>query len=152
MGDQRRKVVYATDERVNTNYPTRLDPDVQEKPAEPSDIDFLFGSISFFIPSKFAAVLKYHMNQAVFDNDVERKFFTSLNIIIDHGTYADRQQAMVTLGESEKAWRTTVGSTNGIAIQCGAKFQMDDCDTYRCAFCPLVFIAHNFGEWLKISC
>ena len=129
--------------------PISFDPDVPERTVIPNEVD-LFNSISFFIPSKFVDVLKYHMNQDTVGGEVERKFFDAFNIIIDHGTYAGQQMALITLGEAEQAWGKTVGSTSDFTIQWGAKFQMDDCDTYRCAFGPLVFIAHDFGEWVKI--
>ena len=45
--DTLRKAVCATDDWVNTNYPTRRDPEAQEVNAETSDIDLLFDSISF---------------------------------------------------------------------------------------------------------
>ena len=44
----------------------------------------------------------------------------------------------------------TVGSSESISIKWGEKLQLDDCETSQCAFCPLIFIAHDFGEWLKI--
>ena len=88
------------------------------------------------------------MNLDVVDNDAERKFFASLNIIIDHGAYADQQKGAITLGEEEQARKKTFGPETSITNQWGPKFQMGDCDTYRCALGPLVFISHNFGEWL----
>ena len=68
-------------------------------------------------------------------------FFAALKAIVDHGEYADQQNATITLGEAEQAFGKTVGSTSPITIQRGDKFQMDDCDAYRCAFGPQVFIS-----------
>ena len=47
MGDPLRKVVYATDDWVNANYPTRHDPEAPEINAETNEIYLLFDSISF---------------------------------------------------------------------------------------------------------
>ena len=150
IADPIRKVVYGTDVRVNTNYPTRTDPEAEAVDVDKTDIDLLSGSISFFIPFKFANDIKYRMNADCIDDDVERKFAASLNIIVGHGTYADRQKAMITLSDVEQAWEKTVGSTSSIAIRWGAKLQMDDCEAFRCACGPLVFISHDFGGRLAI--
>ena len=85
-----------------------------------------------------------------FGNDVERKFFSSLNISTDRGRYADQQKAMVTLGASDQTLAKTDGSTASITRQWGAKFQMDDCDTYRCASDLLFSYRMIFGGWLEI--
>ena len=110
MGYPLRKVVYATDDWVGANYLTRHEPESHEINAKTNDIDLLFDSVSFFIPSKFADVLKYHMNLDTVGNDVERKFPSSLNINIDHGTYDDQEKATITLGEPEQAWGKVAGS------------------------------------------
>ena len=90
------------------------------------------------------------MNMKCIYHDAERKFFSALNIITDHGTYDDQQKSMITLCEAEQAWGETVGPAVSITIQWGAKLQMGDCDTCRWASGHWVFIAHDFGEWLEI--
>ena len=112
-------MVYDTGVWFNANYPARRDPDALEVNAEINDIGLLFDSVSFFIPSEFATVLKYHMYMGTFGNDVERKSPASLNIIIDHVTFDAQQKAMITLGEAERACGVRVGPTSPIATQWG---------------------------------
>ena len=147
-----RQPVYATDEWITATHQTRVDVDalipLLDNPYS-SDIEILFSDIPFSAPTKHKALLKYHMNADKVDFDVERKFPCALQKIIDHGTPADQEKALIILGEAEQAWKKTVGSSGSVSIQWGG-LQLDDCETFRCASGPLIFIAHYFGEWLEI--
>ena len=95
------KLVYATDDWVATVQPTRADveaPIIISGNTYPSDIGVLFSTISFFVPTKLVALLKHHMSADNLDYDVGRNFFCALQHIVDHGTFADQQKAVIILG------------------------------------------------------
>ena len=143
--------MYSTDDWVAPVQPTLVDindPIPTSDNPYPSDIDLMFPTISFFVHMKLVAFPKYHTNADNTDNDVGRKFFCDLQYIIDHGTFADQQKALVR--EAEQSWRKSVGSSGSISIQWSGRLQLDDCETYQCAFGPLIFISRDFCEWLEI--
>ena len=120
LEDPLRKLVYGTDDWVIPVQPTRVDindPIITPDNPYPSDIDLLFSTISFFIPMKLVALLKYHMNADNADNEVERKFYCALQYIVDHGKFVGQQKALVVIGEADHSWDKTVGPTGSISIQ-----------------------------------
>ena len=73
-----------------------------------------------------------------------------MGVIINNGTYADQQRALLIIGESEIARGKSIGPTNPIAARWGGEIPTGDCAATPISIGQLSFIAHDFGEWLKV--
>ena len=113
------KLIYATDEWVSCEIPTRIDEDATHIVIDTSDVALLFSTISFFMPMRLESTLICHMKQDRLDNDVARKFPKALNVVNNQGTYSYQQRDLIVLGGADRAWGkplapTLVLSLNGV--------------------------------------